>query len=192
MADISKLGGLQPVEPLDLENYTHNRASTFQLPKKGRYTLRAADSFPDTSFTRTKKTNALSVKIDPTIVGPSNEGFQLRYTNVSATPYKRSGTTVSQLGDYLGACGIRQLITNEQELADAAEATANLTFTADLDWRAYGKSGFSLEGMEKFPKNADGSFQSWVEDPTAKDEDGKPIRLRANIVIKNFVAPEGA
>jgi hypothetical protein len=192
MADISHLGGLQSVEQLDLENYVDNRKSTFQLPKKGRYTLRAPDAFPSTAFTRTKKTGALSVQIDPTIVGPTNEGFQLRYTNVSATPFKRGGSTVSQLGDYLRACGSRAILKTEKDQADAAEATAGTMYQADIDWRVYNKTtGFALEGMEKFPKLEDGSYQSWIEDTGDIDaETGKPKRLRANLVISRFVAPE--
>jgi hypothetical protein len=191
MADISALG-LQPVETLDLENYAVNRESTFQLPAKGRYTLRAPDAFPTEAF-GTTRAGALSVQIDPTIVGPSNEGFVVRYTKVSAKPFDRRGVKVSQLGDYLMACGVRGVYADPQALADAAEMTAGQTYEAILDWSAYNKNtGFSLDGMEKFPKKADGTYQSWIEDPTpgAKDEHGNPVRLRANLRISRFI-PQG-
>ena len=178
------------MEPLDLENYADVKESTFRLPAKGRYQVRAPEGFPSAAFSRTKKTNALSVQIDPTIVGPTNEGFQIRYTRVSATPFKRDNVTVSQLGDYLRANGIAGVIKTEQDLADAVEATASRVYEVDIDWKAYSnKDGieFKVEGMENFPKNADGTYQSWVTHPRAKDEEGNPLRVRANLVIDKFV-----
>lgn len=189
MADLSHLGGLNPVEALDLENYADNRESTFRLPEKGVYTLRAPDSFPPAAFGRTKG-GSLSIQIDPTIVGPSHEGFTVRFTKVSAKAFQRDGKFVSQVGDYLRACGFKGTLRNEQEIADAVEATAGVLYQAKIDWRAYSKSGFSLQGMERFPKNADGTYQSWVEDPTLKDENGNPVKVRANIIIDRFVPAE--
>jgi len=182
------------VEPLDLDNYADVQESTFRLPTKGRYQVRAPESFPDEAFSRTKKTNALSVSIDPTIVGPTNEGFQIRYTKVSATPFKRKEngveTTVSQLGDYLRANGITGVIRTEQDLADAVVATASRTYEVVIDWRAYSKKDgieFKVEGMESFPKNEDGTYQSWVAHPRMKDEEGNPVRVRANLVVDKFI-----
>jgi hypothetical protein len=189
LADLSHLGGLNPVEALDLANYADNKESTFRLPVKGRYTLRAPESFPAAAFTRTKA-GALSIQIDPTIVGPTNEGFTVRFTKVSAKPFKRDGVTVSQVGDYLRSCGFSGVLADEQSIADAVEATAGAIYEAKLDWRAYSKSGFSLQGMERFPKLADGSYQSWVEDPTLKDENGNPVKVRANIIVDRFI-PQG-
>ncbi len=187
MADLSALGELKTLDPMDLTTYVDSKVSTFQLPKAGTYTLMAPDSFPPASWTRTKA-GSLSATIDPTIVGPAHEGFQLRFTKVSAKEFKRGGETVSQAGDYLRACGVTGKVTNEQELADAIESTAGNVYEADLDWRAYNKnSGFSLEGMTRFPKNDDGTYQSWVGDPTAKDENGLPQKVRANIIIRRFV-----
>lgn len=187
MADLSHLGGLNPVEALDLANYADNKESTFRLPAKGRYTLQAPDSFPPAAFTRTKA-GALSVQIDPTIAGPTNEGLTVRFSKVSAKPFKRDGVTVSQVGDYLRACGFRGTLSNEQEIADAVEATAGSIYEAVLDWRAYNsKTGFSLQGMTRFPKLSDGTYQSWVEDPTAKDENGNPVKVRANLIIDRFI-----
>jgi hypothetical protein len=187
MADLSHLGGLNQVEQLDLDNYADAKESTFRLPVKGRYTLRAPDAFPPAAFSRTKA-GALLIQVDPTIVGPTNEGFALRFTKVSAKPFKRDGLTVSQAGDYLRACGVKGTIQSEQDLADLIEATAGAVYEAILDWRVYNtKTGFSLQGMQRFPKLADGTYQSWVEDPTGKDESGNPQRLRANIYIDRFI-----
>jgi hypothetical protein len=189
MADISALGGLQPIETLDLGNYADRKESSFQLPTKGRYTVQAPSSFPAAAFGRTKKTGALSAQVDPTIVGPTNAGFTIRFTKVSATTFKRNGQTVSQVGDYLRACGFNGTLSNEQEIADAVESTAGATYDVKLDWRVYNsRTGFQLEGMERFPKNADGSHQPWVNDPVETNpETGEPVRLRANVVVTEYI-----
>jgi hypothetical protein len=186
-ADISALGGLQPVEPLDLENYADNKESNFQLPVKGRYTLRARESFPQAAFGETKAGN-LSISVDPTIVGPSNEGFNIRFTKVSAKQFKRGAGVASQAGDYLRACGIRTRLTSNQDIADACERTASALFEADLDWRAYNKNtGFSVEGMERFPSDGQGGHLSYFLDPNEKDENGNPVKLRANLFVNRYV-----
>jgi hypothetical protein len=190
MADLSHLGGLNQVEQLDFSNYADNKESTFRLPAKGRYTLRAPESFPPAAFTRTKA-GALSIQIDPTIVGPTHEGFTVRFTKISAKPFQRDGKTVSQVGDYLRSVGFKGVLADEQSIADAVEASIGSLYEAKLDWRAYNsKTGFSLQGMERFPKNADGTYQSWVEDPTAKDENGNPVKVRANLIVDRFI-PSG-
>ncbi len=187
MADLSHLGGLNPVEQLDLDNtYQVAKESTFSLPTKGTYVLRAPDSFPAAAFSRTKA-NVLAVQIDPTIVGPSHEGFTVRFVKVSAKVFDRNGSKVSQVGDYLKACGFAGTLSDEQQIADAIESTAGKTYQAKLDWRAYNKrTGWTLEGMERFPKTADGTYQSWVIDPSEvgkTDENGRPLRVLANLTI---------
>lgn len=186
MADLSHLGGLNPVEALDLENYADNKESTFRLPAKGRYTLRAPESFPPAAFTRTRA-GSLSIQIDPTVVGPTNEGFTVRFVKVSAKTFDRDGVKVSQVGDYLRACGYRGPLNTEQAIADAVESTASAIYEAKLDWRAYNKrTGFSIEGMERFPKLADGTYQSWIVDPQEVgqvDENGRALRVLANLTI---------
>lgn len=194
MADLSALGELKPIEQLDLSNYSDNKESTFRLPEEGKYTLRAPDAFPTEAFTRAKNSGALLVQIDPTIQGPTHEGFTLRYTRISAKPFQRSGKTVSQVGDYLRACGVTGVIRNEQDVIDLASQTANTVYEAKVVWRAFNpKTNFSLQGMAKFPKNDDGTYQSWVEDPTpgAVDEKtGKAYKVRANLTIDRFI-PQG-
>ena len=186
MADISSLGELRPVGPLDLINYKDNQELP-PLPTKGRYTVQAPDSFPSSSFSRTKA-GALSAQVDPKILGPTNEGLQLRFIKVSAKQFKRGGVNVSQLGDYLRACGFRGQFNSEQDQADAVEQTVNQTYQVDIDWRAYNKdTGYSLEGMERFPINGDGSHLPWCEDPNARDENGNPVRLRANLQVVRYI-----
>ncbi len=198
MADISALGNLAPVEPLDLENYVDNKEAA-PLPKAGKYTVQAPDTFPQTAFGRAKS-GALSVQIDPKIVGPTNEGFTLRFTKVSAKQFKRSGATVSQLGDYLRATGFRGKLSDEQAQADAVEQTANRIYEVEIDWRAYNKeTGYSVEGMERFPSDGNGGHIPWTTDPNAyeTDENGTvltdvdgnkiPKRLRANAFVSRFV-----
>lgn len=187
MADISGLGGLNEVQPLDLENYADNKESNFQLPIKGRYTLRVRESFPSSAFGETRA-GALSISIDPTIVGPTNEGFNIRFTKVSAKQFKRGAGTASQAGDFLRACGIRTKLTTNQAIADACEQTASALFEADIDWRAYNKNTqFSVEGMERFPSDGNGGHLSYFLDPTEKDEAGNPVKLRANLFINRYI-----
>lgn len=191
MPDISTLSGLAPVEMIDLDTYAINQPkSSFRLPERGIYTLQAPAAFPAEAF-GVSKAGALTVQIDPTIVGGDNDGFQLRFIKVSAKTFKRDGVTVSQLGDYLKAVGITGAFASPQDLADAVELTAGATYQAELDWRAY-KDGYALEGMQNFPKNEDGTYRSWVEHPTAKTVNDKgeevPVRVFANLYIRNFIA----
>lgn len=197
--DISHLGGLAPVEPLDLDSYLDNKESNFQLPPKGRYTVRAPESFTQASFGVTRA-GALSITVDPTIVSPTNEGFNIRFTKVSAKPFKRGASTASQAGDYLRACGLRGKYTTNEAISDAVEQTANALLQVDLDWRAYNKNtGFSVEGMERFPSDGNGGHLPWFNDPTDFEaaEDGSikldaegnklPKRLRANVVVSRYI-----
>ena len=187
MADISALGEMKQVEPLDLDNYAENKEFT-AIPKAGRYTVQAPSSFPQAAFGRSQA-NALTAQIDPTIIGPTNEGYQLRYTKVSAKTFKRNNITVSQLGDYLKAVGVRGRFTDEAALADAVEQTANQVYQVDIDWRAYNKdTKYALEGMTRFPSDGNGGYLPWTEDPNAKDpQTGEPVRLRANVTVVRFV-----
>lgn len=187
IADISALGELRAIEPLDLENYQDNKESGASLPVKGRYTVQAPNTFP---LGRTKA-GALSAQVDPTIVGPTSEGYTLRFTKVSAKFFNRGGMKVSQFGDYLRACGIRNRLTNEAELIEAVEQTANRIYQIDVDWRAYHKDGFSVEGMERFPSDGNGGHIPWFEHPSEKDEAGNPLRLRANLTVDRYVPAEG-
>jgi len=189
VADLSHLGGLNAIEQLDLDN-TYPEAqtkSTFTLAPAGVYTLRAPDTFPAAAFTRTKA-GALQVQIDPTIVGPTHEGYTIKFVKVSSKTWKdNSGATISQVGDYLRACGFKGVLRSEQDIADAVEATAGKVYQAKLDWRAYNKrTGFSLEGMTRFPQNEDGTYQSWLIDPAEvgkKDDEGRQLRVFANLTL---------
>jgi hypothetical protein len=188
MADLGHLGGLNDVEQLDLENYADVKESKggFRLAPKGVYSLQAPDTFPQAAFGRTGK-GALQIQIDPTIVGPESEGKVVRFIKISATTFNRNGVKVSQIGDYLRSHGYKGQIRNEQELADAVEGTAGQVYQAKLDWRAYNKrTGWSLEGMERFPRNEDGTYQPFVVDPAEvgkTDENGRQLVVFANLYI---------
>lgn len=186
MADLSHLGGLREMEQLDLENYAPVKQSTFRLAPKGTYTVQAPDSFPDSAFGRTKA-GALSVQIDPTIVGPTHEGTVLRYTTISNKIFDRNGKKASQVGDYLAACGFRGVLKTEEDVVAAIESTAGTTYEVKVDWRAYNKrTGYAVEGMEKFDKNEDGTYQSWLTDPSEvgkTDDQGRQLRVFANLTI---------
>jgi hypothetical protein len=186
--NISALGNLVASDNLDLDTYADVKDKTFRLPKKGRYLVRAPESFPDTAFGATKAGH-LKAQIDPTIVGPTNEGFQIRFVNISAKPYERSGGKVSQFGDYLRACGRKGPLPGDpQALADAVAATAGQTYYVDLDWKAYNSTtGMEVRGMENFPVDENGEPMSFVEDPGDITENG-PKRLRANLEVRRFIS----
>lgn len=149
--------------------------------------MRAPEAFPQAAFGATAA-GFLSAQVDPVIVGPSNEGFIIKFTKVSAKQFKRSGLPASQMGDYLRACGLRARLTDNAALADAVEQTTNTIYQVDVDWRAYNKNTkFSVEGMERFPSDGNGGHLPWYPDPTEKDDSGDPIRLRANLVVARYV-----
>lgn len=192
-ADISLLGGLRPVEELDLSNYRDNQAPT-ALPPAGVYTLQAPDSFPPTSFDRSQS-GAITVQIDPKIVGPSHEGYTIRFEKVSAKVFKRGGIPVSQLGDYLRAFGMKQKLATEEDQLNAPELTANRTYQAEVDWKAYNKNNKrEVIGMDKFPSDGNGGHSPYFLDETdmVENESGvkEPRRLRANLKITRFVPLE--
>jgi hypothetical protein len=187
MVDISSLGNLNAAEPLDMEIYPDAAAPT-PLPTAGRYTVRAPETFPSEAFGSTKA-GFLSAQVDPTIVGPDHEGYTIRFTKVSAKPFKRRGVTVSQLGDYLRATGKKGLIPSDpQSQADAVAETTNSLYQIDLDWRVYEKTtGWQLEGMKNFPSDGNGGHVPLIPSPTEKNEDGTPAMLRANAFVTRFV-----
>lgn len=187
MVDISALGNLNAAEPLDLEIYP-DAGPSMNLPTAGRYTVRAPENFPAEAFGATKA-GFLSAQVDPTIVGPSHEGYTIRYTRVSAKPFNRRGVKVSQLGDYLRATGRKGLVPSDpQSQADAVAETANTIYQIDTDWRVFEKAtGFALEGMSRFPSDGNGGHVPVIQSPTEKNEDGSPVMLRANLVVTRFV-----
>lgn len=188
MANISSLN-IAPSEALDLDNYAVIGGNRQKFPVKGRYTLRTVDSFPPEAFAPNKAGTALTIQIDPTIVGPTNEGKQLKFTRISAKTYQRGGKNVSQLGDFLKAVGITGNVPGDaQGQADLVEQAAGRTFEAGLDWTAYDKStGVRTEGMENFPSDGNGGHLPYLLSATEKDDEGKPKRIWANLEIVYFV-----
>lgn len=185
--DISALGNLLPVEPLDLAAYRDNQEMP-ALPKAGVYTFQAPE-FSETNFTASKA-GALLAQIDPKIVGPTNPGYIVRFTKVSAKQFKRGKETVSQLGDYLRACGNRSKLQDEQAMADAVCETANLTYQAEVEWKAWDKKNQTeILGMEKFPSDGKGGHEPYFY-TGEKDENGNDVRLRANLQIIRFIPAE--
>lgn len=188
MASIANLG-LEKQEDLNLDTYSLGGAkSTF--PAAGRYTLRVRENFPQEAFGATKDKSALSVQIDPTIVGPTAEGRVLKFTRING---KLSARKTSQLGDFLKAVGITGVVPGDpQKQADIVETTANRTFEAELDWEVYHQnpdgSITNVKGMKNFPQREDGSYIPYLTSDQETGEDGQPKKLFANLRIKRFVA----
>ena len=192
MADISNLTNLAAAEPLDWDKYVDTKEAQVP-PRKGRYQLQAPPSF---AFSATGA-GYLSAQIDPTVVGPTDAGYAIKYSRVSAKPFLRSGVKVSQMGDYLRSVGITTRPTSPTELANAVEQTAGRIYQGDLDWEAYCKGcKFTLKGMENFPADGKGGHQPWTVCPNCKQtvakDDGtieeKAVTLRANARVERFVS----
>lgn len=190
-ADISNLSNLQGGDPLDFDIYVDAKEAP-PTPPKGRYIVRVSEK---PTFGATNA-GFLSAQIDPTILGPSNEGYQIRYVKLSAKPFKRGAATVSQLGDFLRAAGSQARPRTPQEQADAVEQLAGATLQVDVDWEAYDKdTKWSLKGMEKFPKLPSGGHDEWTEVPDPANP-GKPMldaegnirKIRARAKVDRFVA----
>lgn len=173
MADISLLTNLQSTEPLDLPLYQSARPSK-PFPKAGRYTARTPDGFPPEKFGESKA-GFLTVDVSPTIVGGDHDGYTVNFTKVSAKTWKnRDGVNESQLGRYLKACGLDDVVEGSpQAQADAAERTANQLITIDVDWIAnYRPANYELKGMKNFPIQADGTHSRFI---SLDGKDGRPL-----------------
>src|SRR3990167_3777405 len=193
MASIGNLS-VQPTETVDISS-AYPVSTGRRFPNKGWYTLRTTDAFTEESFTPNKAGTALTFQIDPTIVGPTNEGYQLKYNSgrISAKTYQRTdrsgkSATVSQLSDFLKASHYNGVVPGDaQAQADLVEQQAGSTFDALLDWRAWDPSTQTeIKGMENFPKNAAGEYVPYVESATETDDDGKAKRIWANLEIVRF------
>ena len=189
---ISELGSLREAEPVDMSELAPKGPA---FPRKGRYTLRVPESL-DPAFTfGSTQAGYLSATIDPTIVGPTNSGYTVRFVKLSAKTYNEkvgeNGTRVtSQIANFLASTGDKQTLSGDPEQAVAAVLeTAGKEFTAQLDWRAYNKrTGEAVEGMENFPSDGQGGHLPWIVDEGDLDEKGRAKRIRANIIVKRFYA----
>lgn len=191
MANIANFD-IAPSESLNLNDYQKIGGSKERkFPNKGQYTFKTTDSFTEESFAPNKANTALTFAINPVIVGPTNEGYQLKFNSgrISGKVYQRKGKSVSQLGDYLLACGVEGTVPGDpQAQADLVEQTAGATFEAGVDWRAYNKAtGQSTEGMENFPADGKGGHLPYLLSETEVDEEGNPKKIWANVEITYFV-----
>ena len=192
--DISALGTLQPTQPIDLSVVPEAPKKAFMFPRAGRYTVRAPEAITAESFSSTKAGN-LSARVDPTIVGPTNEGYDIRFTNLSAKVYTdpRTNTETSQVAQYLQAFGITdKLDGTPEQAANLIASTAGKTAEVWADWVSeHRASGFKLRGMRNFPNKDDaGNFLPFVTHPDSSvtDANGEPLRLRANLVVSRWLA----
>jgi len=193
VVDISALGNLEPVAPIDLSVIPEAPKKAFSFPKSGVYTVVAPEVIPAEAFGKTQAGN-LSARVDPKIAGPSNEGYEIRFTNLSAKVYQdpRTGLDTSQVAQYLQAFGItEELDGTPQQAANLIASTAGQTAEVYADWVAeHRPTKFKLSGMKNFPSDGNGGFTPYVEHPDSSvtDAEGKALRLRANLVIKRWIA----
>lgn len=195
MADIGNFN-IQPTEPVDISTAYPARTGR-RFPNKGWYTLRTTDTFTSESFVPNKANTALTFQIDPTVVGPTNEGYQLKFSSgrISAKTYQRTdrtgrSATVSQLSDYLKAVGYTGSVPGDaQAQADLVEQQAGKTFDALLDWRAWDPATQrEVSGMENFPSDGNGGYVPYLLSDTQTDDEGNPKKIWANLEIVRFSA----
>lgn len=195
MASIGNFN-IEPTETVDIASAYPAKAAGRRFPNKGWYTLRTTDAFTSESFVPNKANTALTFQIDPVVVAPTNEGYQLKFNSgrISAKTYQRTdrktnkSNTVSQLSDFLKAIGYSGTVpADAQSQADLVEQQAGKTFDALLDWRAYNPdTKAEIVGMENFPSDGNGGYLPYVLSDTQTDDEGNPKKIWANLEIRSF------
>ncbi len=182
---------------VDWNTYDLGAASKPQkaFPPKGQYLLRIptlkpglTNDAPDSIF-KTGNEQQLKAELGPLhIIGGPTDGFELRFCTISNKRY--SNRNASQMGDFLLAAHSPFRPQDEAQWKQAVLATSGGVVEAGCDWDAYDKvSKKSLcEGMENFPKNADGSYQRWIDVADATAPNGKR-RVWANLRVVYFRIP---
>ena len=187
---------ITPTESVDIQSTYPAKAAGRRFPNKGWYTLRTTDAFTPESFVPNKAGTALTFQIDPVVVGPTNEGYQLKFSSgrISAKTFQRTDrktsktSTVSQLSDFLRAAGYTGVVPGDaQSQADIVEQHASKTFDALLDWRAYDPSTQKeITGMENFPSDGNGGYIPYLLSENQTDDQGNPKKIWANLEIVRF------
>jgi len=191
---VSDLNNLLPSQPVDLGALAPSRP---RFPRAGRYILQVPEglTFEDT-FSQTQA-GYLAAEINPTIVGPSSEGYEVRYVKVSAKDYQQKDfrdpskvTTTSQMAQLASACGITGTFPGEpDQQVNIILQTAGRQFEAVLDWKAYNKrTGVETLGMANFPTDDVGNPLPYIVDEDDKDPGGNAVRYRARIFVKRFIS----
>lgn len=196
MANIGDFN-IAPTDTVDIASTYPAKAAGRRFPVKGWYTLRTTDTFTQESFQPNKANTALTFQINPVIVAPAHEGYELKYNSgrISAKTYSRTDrktgktTTVSQLSDFLKAAGYDGTVPGDpQGQADLVEQMAGKTFDALLDWRAFDPADRKeIEGMENFPVDETyGGYKPYFESAQQVDDQGNPKKIWANLEIVRF------
>lgn len=189
MVDISHLGSLNSTTELDLSTYTPDESKPkFTLPPAGVYTVRAPESFPAEAFGKSQA-GFLTAQVDPTIVGGPFDNTPIKFTRVSAKTWTtKTGKEISMAALYLKANGRQTVPTDPVELANAIASTANNTYQVQVDWRGKNKAtGEEIKGMERFPLDADGNRQPFIELDEVDDQ-GRKRRIWANLEVVRFLS----
>lgn len=174
--DISQLN-LDTPDQIDWDNFqTAGTGTGKPIPPAGTYSGAAPDTFQYQA-----KDGKLVVLADPiTILGPSNAGYQVRFTRISTKKY--SNRNASPAGDYLKAQAVAAKPMSNEDYLDAFEQTKGRPFEFDLDWEAYDKeTGETLaRTMADFPDDGRGGKQRFIVNPATGN------KVWANPRIKRF------
>lgn len=183
MADVAQTNLIEPDE-IDFENYQEGGGGqSFAPPPEGKY-LGKAPIFTADSFGATQA-GYLKVAIDPIeIVGPTGQGYKLKYSSLSAKKY--SNREGNQIIDFLRACGSPTRPKTNDEYKSAVKLCSGKVFEFGLVWEAYNKdTKETTKGEQNFPPDPQdpSKRQSWV-----KDEFDEKKRWFANGKVKYYVS----
>lgn len=143
---------------------------SYAPPPEGRY-FGQAPIITDANFGTTRE-GKLKVTLDPiTVVNPGGEGdgYEVRFTQLSAKPYAVTYRKGSQAIDFIRACGINANPQSLDELKNYLKMCSGKTFQFALQWEAYNKdTQTSTKGMDNFPLLEDGKRQTFILDGDKK------------------------
>lgn len=192
MADIAQMELTEP-DPIDFEKYQDgSTGQSYAPPPEGQYVAKApifrdngtTTIGPDNSFGATKA-GYLKVAIDPIeIVGPTNEGYKVRFASLSAKKY--SNREGNQILDFLRACGLPIRPKTNDEYKSAIKMASGKVFKFGLVWEAYIKdTEQTIKGQDNFPLDP--------QDPTKRlsyvvDEFDPKKKHYANGKVKYYVS----
>jgi hypothetical protein len=174
---------LGTVDEIDYATYDPKAAgqvrTSFRLPPEG---VVVTGQVADVVTITKNNSGYLNISAGPVqILDETYKGARVQYADFSAKRWKNQNTSFAL--QFLAACGIDARPTTPEEYKQLAEACAGRTFQFTVQWRGKNPdTGELIEGMENFPQNEDGTYQSMIR----RGEGLKPIF--ANLRIRNLIS----
>jgi len=188
VSDINETEGLKAPDPVDFENYDDagGGGQKIVLPPRGVYSLLPTEP-PKVGKT---KDGYLQVELTPLELIPPGTPWEVQKINYTRVNTKKwPNKNANGFADYLRSHGYDGKPTSNEEYQGAAEALVGHPAQAVVDWEAYCKEcRYTLKGMEKFPKNEDGTYEQRVKCPNCSTAEN-PKWIFANARVVAFVPP---